>query len=304
MSRLPDFVIIGAAKSASTWLHLALREHPAVYMPGEETAFFEDPNYREEDLAPLSEALQAAPSDKLLGIKCPNYLCTPQCAPRLAKHLPNARLIAILRNPVDRAISQYYHLIRAGQIPVVSADVAFSRYLAGHYDPPYAQQIVIDFGRYGMGVENFRRRFPPEQLLILTDLDMRNSPLDVFSRACGFLGIEQTAMPLQGSVPRNQGVYLLPVLRFIQRMNHYGQTYDAATGVARLRPGLLGWGARYLARLGSRASAASRTFVRAQEPAVSAKTRAALLEFYLPDIIRLEAMTNIDLSAWKIVREA
>jgi hypothetical protein len=43
MGRFPDFVIIGAAKSASTWLHLALRQHPAVYMPGHETRFFEDP---------------------------------------------------------------------------------------------------------------------------------------------------------------------------------------------------------------------------------------------------------------------
>src|SRR5215469_14246021 len=130
-------------------------------MPGEETAFFEDPNYREEDLAPLSEALQAAPSDKLLGIKCPNYLCTPQCAPRLARHLPRARLIAILRNPVDRAISQYYHLIRSGRLPLVPADAAFAEYLAGRFDPPYAQAIVLDFGRYAMGVENFYREFAP-----------------------------------------------------------------------------------------------------------------------------------------------
>jgi hypothetical protein len=285
-------------------LHLTLRQHPAVYMPGEETPFFEDPYYRESDLGQLSAALQAAPPDALVGIKCPNYLCTPQCAPRLAQHLPHARLIAILRNPVDRAISQYYHLIRSGQFPVMSADTAFARYLAGHYDPPYAQQIVMDFGRYGMGIENFRRVYPRGQLLILTDLDMRNSPLEVFGRACDFLGIRPIAIPTQGSVPRNQGVYFLPLLTFIQWMNQRGQTYDPVSGLVTVRPGALGWGARQLARLGSRLSAASRTFVRAQEPAVSVKTRAALLDFYLPDIIRLEAMTNMDLSAWKVVRQA
>jgi hypothetical protein len=297
-------VIIGAAKSASTWLQLTLRQHPAVYMPGDETAFFEDPYYREGDLGPVYSALQAAPADALIGIKCPNYLCTPQCAPRLARHLPRARLIAILRNPVDRAISQYYHLIRSGQFPVLSADEAFSRYLAGHYDPPYAQQIVMDFGRYGMGVENFRRAFPPEQLLILTDLDMRAGPAEVFGRACRFLGIEPIPIPMHGSVPRNQGVYYLPLLTFIQWMNHHGQTYDPASGLVALRPGMLGWAARNLARFGSRLSALSRTFVSSQEPAVSAKTRAALLDFYLPDIIRLEGMTNMDLSAWKVLRQA
>lgn len=304
MSKLPDFVIIGAAKSASTWLHLALRQHPAVYMPGNETPFFEDPYYDANDLGPLLAELGAAPPDAVVGIKCPNYLCTAQCAPRLAQHLPRARLVAILRNPVDRAISQYYHLIRSGQFPLVPADAAFAQYLAGRFDPPYAQQLVLDFGRYAMGVENFRRVFAPGQLLLLTDLDMRTSSLEAFRRVCRFLEIEATSVPLGGVVPRNQGVYFSPFLRFIQAMNHHGQTYDAATGLVTLRPGLLGWGARRLALLGSRLSAAMRIFVRAQAPAVSAQTRAALLEFYLPDIVKLEAMTNMDLTPWKAPQRA
>jgi len=304
MGRFPDFVIIGAAKSASTWLHLALRQHPAVYMPGYETRFFEDPYYNANDLGALLDELKGAPPGAVLGIKCPNYLCTPQCAPRLAQHLPRARLVAILRNPVDRAISQYYHLIRSGQLPVAPADTAFAQYLAGRFDPPYAQQLVMDFGRYAMGLDNFRRVFPSEQLLILTDLDMRRSSLEVFRRVCRFLEIEQTSVPLGVSVPRNQGVYFSPFLRFIQFMNHYGQTYDPATGLVRLHPGLLGWAARRLALFGSRLSAATRVFVREQEPAVSVQTRAALLDFYLPDIVELERMTNMDLSAWKMLQRA
>lgn len=302
MSRLPAFVIVGAAKSASTWLHLSLRQHASVFMPLAETAFFEDPYYRENDLEPLLTELRDAPPRALIGIKNPNYLCTPECAPRLAKHLPRARLIAILRNPVDRAISQYYHLIRSGQFPVVPADIAFSRYLAGRFDPPYARKMVMDFGRYAMGIESFRRVFPTEQLLIITDMDMRRSSVEVFKRACRFLEIEETSALKGGLVPRNQGVYFLPFLRFIQRMSHYGQTYDPASNLATLRAGFLGWSARQLALYGSRLSAATRIFVRTQAPQVSAQTRAALLEFYLPDILKLEALTQLDLSAWKIVR--
>jgi hypothetical protein len=302
VSKLPDFVIIGAAKSASTWLHLALRQHPSVYMPGNETPFFEDPYYDANDLSPLSAELAAAPPGAVVGIKCPNYLCTPQCAPRLARHLPRARLIAILRNPVDRAISQYYHLIRSGQLPLVPADAAFAEYLAGRFDPPYAQAIVLDFGRYAMGLESFYRVFASGQMLLLTDLDMRTSAPEVFRRACRFLGIETTSAPLGVAVPRNQGVYFAPFLRFIQAMNHHGQTYNAATGLVTLRPGLFGWGARRLALFGSRLSAATRIFVREQGPAVSAQTRGALLEFYLPDIVKLEAMTNMDLTLWKAPR--
>ena len=304
VGKLPDFVIIGAAKSASTWLHLALRQHPAVYMPGSETQFFEDPYYHAVDLGPLQAALEPAPTGALLGIKCPNYLCTPQCAPRLARHLPRARLIAILRNPVDRAISQYYHLIRSGRLPLVPPDVAFAEYLAGRFDPPYARTIVLDFGRYAMGVENFYREFAPEQLLLLTDLEMRTSASDVFRHVCRFLGIEAIAVPSGGAVPRNQGVYFAPFLRFIQSMNRYGQIYDPATGLGTPRPGPFGWGARGIALFGSRLSAATRIFVRQQAPEISAQTRAALLEFYLPDIVKLEAMTNMDLTAWKAPQRA
>lgn len=72
-----EFAIIGAAKSASTWLHLALRQHPSVYMPASETAFFEDPYYDARDLSPLHAVVNAAPASTHVGIKCPNYLCTP-----------------------------------------------------------------------------------------------------------------------------------------------------------------------------------------------------------------------------------
>jgi hypothetical protein len=299
VSKLPDFVIIGAAKSASTWLHLALRQHPSVYMPGAETPFFEDPYYNAEDLSPLLAELEAAGSGAVVGIKRPNYLCTPECAPRLARHLPRARLIAILRNPVDRAISQYYHLIRSGRLPLVPPDAAFAEYLAGRFDPPYAQELVLDFGRYAMGIENFYREFSPGQLLLLTDLDMRASAQEVFRRVCRFLEIEVIPVPPGGAVPRNQGVYFAPFLRFIQSMNHYGQTYDAATGLGTQRAGLLGWCARGLALLGSRLSAATRIFLHQQGPEVSPQTRAALLEFYLPDIVKLETMTDMDLTPWK-----
>jgi sulfotransferase family protein len=299
---VPEFVIIGAAKSASTWLHLALRQHPDVYMPVSETPFFEDPYYNERDLSPLAAELKPAPGGAVVGIKCPNYLCTAECAPRLAKHLPNARLIAILRNPVDRAISQYYHLIRSGRIPVAPADDAFARYLAGQFDPPYAKQQVMDFGLYAQGIANYRRVFPRERLLILTDLDLRGGSLDVFKRVCRFLEIEDSSVPRGISMRRNQGVYFSPALSFIQSLNHRGTVYDPSTGLVAPRPGLIGWSVRRLALLASRLSAATRIFLREQEPAVSFETRTALLEFYLPDIVKLEAMTKLDLSSWKVLR--
>jgi hypothetical protein len=299
MNRLPEFVIIGAGKSASTWLHLALRQHPALFMPEQETLFFEDPHYHENDLGSLFAELRTAPVHAVIGSKRQNYLCTPECAPRLAKHLPRARLIAILRNPVDRAVSQYYHLVRSGRLAVSNPDIAFSQYLQGRFDAPFVERIVLQFGLYGQGIANYRRVFPPDQMIILTDLDMRNGSLDVFKRACRFLDVANDFAPAGLAWPRNQGVYFLPFLTLIQSLNNRGQTFDLHTGQDTPRLGLMGKTARHLAVLVSRMSAATRLFLRDQEPPISQNTRANLLEFYLPDIVKLEKMTNMDLSAWK-----
>jgi hypothetical protein len=301
--KLPEFVIIGAAKSASTWLHLALRQHPAIYMPGDETAFFEDAYYNENDLSHLYNAINAAPPDAVVGIKCPNYLCTLECAPRLAKHLPNARLIAILRNPVDRAVSQYYHMIRAGRLPMVPADVAFSRYLGGQFDPPFAKQQVMEFGLYGWGLSNYLRVFPTSQILVITDLELRRDLEGVFKRACRFVGVSDAVVPANIAMPRNQGVYFSPFLSLIMWLNQRGLTFDPQTGLEHPRQDFVGSAVRSLAVLGSRMSAATRLFVRDQEPSVSLKTRSGLLEYYLPDILKLQELTQIDLSAWKSLRQ-
>ena len=297
--KLPDFVIIGAAKSASTWLHLALRQHPAIYMPEVETPFFEDPFYNEKNLDGLYQSIVSAPSDAIVGIKCPNYLCTPECPPRLAKHLPNSRLIAILRNPVERAVSQYYHLIRSGRLPMVPAEVAFSRYLSGQFDPPFAKQQIMEFGLYAQGLINHLRVFQKHQLLVITDLELRRDSKAVFERARRFVGVEDSFMPPNIALPRNQGVYFTPFLSSIMWLNQRGWAFDAQTGLQEPRRDLVGWAARRLAVQGSRMSAASRLFVRNQEPAVSLKTRSGLLEYYLPDILQLQELMQVDLSAWR-----
>ena len=294
-----EFAIIGAAKSASTWLHLALRQHSAIYMPGTETAFFEDPYYDPHNLRALHHSVADAPETSRIGIKCPNYLCTPECAPRLARHLPDLKMIAILRNPVDRAISQYYHLIRSGRLPVAPADEAFANYLRGHFDPPFAKKLVLDFGCYGAGIEAFRRQFPVDQLLILTDLDLAADQQGVFRRACRFIGVSDDFIPPTIALPRNQGVYLTSILALIQRLNSLGFTFDSRLGTETLRPGPVPAAARRLAVLTSRVSAVLRHFVHTQEPEVSQASRSALLRYYLQDIELLERLTDIDLGEWK-----
>ena len=109
-----DFVIIGAAKSATTWLQTQLQSDPSVYMPDPELHYFSREYARGTDwyLSQFAEGRR----DKLVGEKSNSYLYVPEAAARLHRDVPQAKLIAQLRHPVERAYSSYCMLYRRGQV--------------------------------------------------------------------------------------------------------------------------------------------------------------------------------------------
>lgn len=116
------FLIIGATKSATTWLQQSLQLDPQVYMPDPEIHYFSRYSDRGDqwyldNIKPPSESL-------LIGEKSNSYLDTPAAAGRIHRSLPNVQLVAQLRNPVERAYSDYCMLHRRGD---ASADI--ERYL-------------------------------------------------------------------------------------------------------------------------------------------------------------------------------
>jgi len=104
---LPDYIIIGAHKSASTFVHKCLMEHPDIYMPKDEIPFFEIPDYESSSLSELEKYFKGR-KEKRFGIKRPSYIGKPEVPARISNDLPDAKLIAVLRDPVDRAVSSYY----------------------------------------------------------------------------------------------------------------------------------------------------------------------------------------------------
>lgn len=118
---LPNFIIIGAQKSASTFLQACLNDHPDIYMPYGETPFFESPDYERNNIRDL-EKIFVDRDEKCIGIKRPTYIGKPEVPERILAHLPNAKLIAVLRNPIDRAISAYFHNINYGFIPAIDVE--------------------------------------------------------------------------------------------------------------------------------------------------------------------------------------
>lgn len=176
--RLPDFFIGGAMKSGTSTLHFLLDRHPDVFMPRQELHFFSlddivqhpelvgrapagwaRPDYERDfdaNLAWYASAFAAARPDQFVGEHSTAYLASPRVGPRIARLLPHARLIFLLRDPVRRAVSHYWHMVRSGR-----AIHSFEKTLR------YAPHTILTRGFYRDGLEVFYRHFPRDQIRVL-----------------------------------------------------------------------------------------------------------------------------------------
>ena len=120
---LPDFLLLGAQKAGSTSLYVHLMQHPQIIgVARKELHFFDYKSalgswwYRTNFPTKAEMAQRSAALGKpvLTGEASPYYLFHPHAARRIARLLPDVKLIALLRNPVDRAFSHYHHEVRGG----------------------------------------------------------------------------------------------------------------------------------------------------------------------------------------------
>lgn len=201
---LPNFLIIGAHKSGTTSLYRYLNQHPDVYMSQvKEPAYFvyegDKVKYQEFDGSPWRsrfitledyEALfEGVQSEVAVGEASTLYLYHPRAPLRIKEHIPDAKLIAILRNPVDRAYSNYQFARMQGREPLGTFREALEaeeeRITAGwaplwHYTKK---------GFYSEQITRYRAIFPEDQLRIYLYDDLRFEPDRLVHDIFDFLGV-------------------------------------------------------------------------------------------------------------------
>jgi hypothetical protein len=300
---LPQFVVIGAQKSGSTFVLRALGEHPKVYMPPAEVRFFEDPDYGDGDPAPLEALFEDAPPGAVRGIKRPGYLARPEVAARIHRHVPDARLIAILRNPIDRAVSAYFHLMRTGFIPIRSLEDGLARILDGQYRSAHVKAAeIVEFGLYHEHLSRYLDLFDRQQLLVILFDDLRSRPHDAVRQAYRFIGVDDSHQPAalarDRAVNPNPGMYSLPRLR----VNAVGASFRYRYDERRTRR----WTRARRTPVQRAVTRAAETLDRhvlsrvfpADRPEPSPALRRRLVELYAPDVERLEALLDRSLAHW------
>ena len=265
-----DFIIIGAAKSATTWLQKQLQSDPAVYMPDPELHYFSWEYDRGQDwyLSQFSDEGLG----RTVGEKSNSYLYVPEAAARLHRDLPQVKLIAQLRNPVERAYSRYCMLFRRGE---VGADIE------SYLDPSLGENLqFLVAGNFATHLQSYIDLFGRERLLILFFEGVTDDPETQMSRVRAHLGLPPHPLATAGrekvkdksapTVPpqlRKRLAWMKPIVRPLQGSS----AFEAVRGLV----------AREI-----------------QYPQLSVELRKRLNEYYGPSIEALEKMSGQSLSHW------
>ena len=211
---LPDYLIIGAQKCGTSSLYRYLNEHPAVApAAGKEVHFF-DWHFRRGTgwyrahfpTTAYREMFRARTGQRLVtGEASPYYLFHPHAPKRVRALLPDVRLIALLRDPVERTISAYYHQVRSGtetlaleealdreptrlthEIERLQRDESYKSFA-------HRQFSYMARGHYADQLLEWYRHFPRERLLVLRSEDFFEDPGQVMAQVFDFLSLPRSA---------------------------------------------------------------------------------------------------------------
>lgn len=303
---LPDFFIAGAPKAGTTALHAALARHPQLYLSAvKEPKFFltdgpppaqggpgDAKTYREHIWRQADyEALFApAPAGTIRGESTPFYLYSPAAQQRINKLIPQAKMIIVLRDPIERAHSNWAHLWSSGLDPIddfVRACDAEDRRVAARWAEFWHYKRI---GLYGEQLEHLYTMFAAEQVLLLRYIDLVDNPSDTLDRICAFLGVRQG---LVADAPR-ENVTAHPDHTW--RHQHLSRALRTGSAITTRLPG------HPAKALIDRLEGSLQRGAAPRRP-LTWQQRQALIPFFEGDVRLLENLTGQDFSRWLLPRQ-
>lgn len=207
---LPDFLIIGAQKGGTTSLYLYLNEHPHIGGAVIKEVNFFDKNhhlglswYRTQFPIPWQKwyTRNVQKQNYVIGEASPSYLLSPHTPGRVAEVLPDVKLIVLLRNPVERAYSQYRHNVARGFEELAFAAAIDAEEVRTREEKEkvlrnkeytstaYYRYSYLERGIYVDQLKHWLDFFPREQLLILKSEDLYADPKTIFQQTLAFLDV-------------------------------------------------------------------------------------------------------------------
>ncbi len=273
----PDFVIIGAVKAATTWMQARLQENPEIYIPDPEPHFFSS-DYALGTAHYRSYFRNVAASAKLIGEKSADYFSHPEAPARLAHMLPKARLVLQLRDPVERAYSDYKMFYRRGTVSGPPED-----YLT---DPCGPHPRFLEDGLYARHLARWLDVFPREQILVYLYEDLIHHPRETVAEVSRHIGAEPVLTASADQARENSSATSILPLAVRRTLSPLKPTVRPLRG-NRIFEGVRSLLAREM-----------------RYPPLSASLRARLCEFYAHDTQKLAQLLGRSLETWQGMRGA
>jgi Sulfotransferase family len=296
---LPNFLIIGAAKSGTTTLYDCLQAHPQIYMSAlKEPKYFSYEAQRYEKVSrqkvihnfPITDwqayqALFAPVTDEIaIGEASPTYLQSAIAPERIHAALPQVKLIAILREPASRAYSQYLMWYRYQRLQ--------NRMNSTEILTNFVQDVAQGNGgtriRYYDCLQRYLSLFPKEQLQVYLFDDLKADQMALLKAICNFLQVDPNLLPTQfdkvankGGVPKNPFLF-----NYLERSKQvFNQT------ISPLFPNYSRHQLRHIYEK-------IRNYNLAAAPTLQPEIRRQLIEIYRQDTLNLQDLIQRDLSHW------
>lgn len=273
--RLPTFLFVGAAKCGSTWIYKALQAHPEVYVPAAKDIYFFDAYYDNGLDWYASFFSDADGTAKALGELSHDYLYSRQASERIKHDLPRVKLLACLRNPIERALSVYHFRKRNG-----TAEVDFESTVN-----KYPQ--ILERGQYFNHLKVYLDCFGDRRFRIFLFDDLGTNALEFSKSIYDFVGVDAAFEYLDAQkkvLPASQArLAWLAVLgkKAATKLRHQGH----ATTVGRVKDSFV-FNLLY------------KPIPDEEKETLSPVQRRRLIEYYAADIGKLEALLQRDLRHW------
>jgi len=294
----PDFLVVGAGRSGTTSLHHYLRQHPQVFVPPRKAPSFfyavdapeaTDPLRRLETRATFvrdEDAYRAlfegAEGARAVGEVSPAYLAALRVPDRIARSLPDARIIAILRNPIDRVVSRYVARRRDGLEQAIDLETVVEREGRPWAPIEDAAGTYVAAGFVSHVLERYLELFPREQVRLYLYEELASDAASLLRDLFAFLGVDPD-LPIDVSAVHNRsgGEISAPLRRLLW-------TRTAALRT-RIRPYLQG-------------AARDRAFAIVardrRSVAIPASLYSQFISIYGDEVRKLEQILDRDLSHW------
>jgi hypothetical protein len=290
---LPDFLIIGAQKAGTTALYHYLKQHPQIYMsPVKEPHFF---TYEGEKLdsqgpdrwltrpitkiAAYRALFQGVLNGMVVGEASPSYLYSSKAPERIWQYIPNVKLIAVLRHPVDRAYSNFLHCTQYVPEPLTDFAQALREEEARIRNNWSFLWHYQQKGFYYVQLKRYFNLFERDQIKVYLYEDLKTNPVGVLQDIFWFLGVDQTFAP---DVTTKHNVSGIPKNKVLHTL------------LMGLKPVITASKPLLPARVRQYA----KNQILDKPPSLSPEVRQQMLQVYREDILQLQGLIQRDLSSW------